>query len=556
MDKGLPGIVVTGASGFIGRNFIESVAGKFRLFCLARRSPEEVGIQRHENMRWIHLDIENWPALQEVAQYIKDHGGADYVLHLAGYYDFSGKDNSEYERTNVTGTLNVLKLAELIGTKRFLFASSLAACDFVSADRVLNEQSPADAKFPYAQSKRRGEDMMKEYSEKFPCTIIRLAAVYSDWCEYPPMYVFLDTWLSNRWSARILGGYGESSVTYIHIQDLIRLLLRIIDIDKTLPGFCTYIASPSGTISHMDLFRTATRYYHGQDIEPILLPKLLATFGVAARTLLSKITGKEPFERLWMMKFIDKKLKVDASFTHKTLSWEPIPRYHILRRLLFLVEKMKHYHDEWNLRNEVLLRRVTQRPNTIIYRVMVESRQAVIDKILTFARTPRRHKRFTRYQHANVDLLKWYTTLFYMVIAATVRSRDHLFMRDYTEIIAARRFAEGFTVREVTDFILTIGNIISNELLAKPELKDMQERVYDNILLTIQLAADEIEDSYALLQAQSPEVIQKIKEMRSPADSDDLKRIVRRLEDICTDAPDIGLSIDNLDHREGDSDKP
>jgi len=129
-------------------------------------------------------------------------------------------------------------------------------------------------------------------------------------------------------------------------------------------------------------------------------------------------------------------------------------------------------------------------------------------------------------------------------------------MRDYTEIIAARRFTEGFTVREITDFMLTTGNIISNELLAKPELKGLEERVYDNILLTVQLAADEIEDSYALLQAQSPEAIPEIKEMRSPADSDDLKRIVRRLEDICTDAPDIGLSIDSLDYREEDSDKP
>lgn len=546
VDKKLPGIVVTGASGFVGRNLIESVAGKFRLFCIARRAPEEVGIQRHENIRWTQLDIENWRGLQDVAQYIKNHGGADYVLHLAGYYDFSGRDNPEYERTNVTGTRNILKLAELIGVKRFIFASSLAACDFASVDKVVNEQSSADARFPYALSKRRGEDMMKEYSEKFPCTVIRLAAVYSDWCEYPPLYVFLDTWLSRKRTARILGGYGESSVTYIHINDLVRLFLRIIDLDKSLPRLCTYIASPSGTTSHGDLFRTATRYYYGHDVEPILMPKSMATLGVAARHVLGRITGREPFERLWMMKYIDKKLRVDASYTHRTLGWEPIPRYHVLRRLLFLVEKMKHYRDEWSVRNEALLRRIAQRPSTMIYHVMVKYREEIVDKVVTYIRTPKRHKRFARYQHANLDSLKWYTMLFYMVIAGTVRSRSHLFLRDYMEIISARRFAEGFTAREVTDFVLVTGNIMNSVLLSKPELEGMEERVYDHILLPIQLAADEVEDSYALLQAKSPEVRAEVVEMRPPGDSEDLKRIVRQLEDICTDAPSIGLDIADL----------
>ncbi|MBC8431826.1 MAG: hypothetical protein H8D96_07880 [Desulfobacterales bacterium] len=44
MNNGAPGILVTGASGFIGRHFVAAVNGKFRLFCLARRSQKEVGI--------------------------------------------------------------------------------------------------------------------------------------------------------------------------------------------------------------------------------------------------------------------------------------------------------------------------------------------------------------------------------------------------------------------------------------------------------------------------------------------------------------------------------
>ena len=35
----------------------------------------------------------------------------------------------------------------------------------------------------------------------------------ANWCEYAPLYVFLSTWLSKKWNARILGGRGASAIT-------------------------------------------------------------------------------------------------------------------------------------------------------------------------------------------------------------------------------------------------------------------------------------------------------------------------------------------------------
>jgi len=211
MDTRLPGILVTGASGFVGRNFLKAVIGKFRLFCIARQSQNEAGIPKDENVRWTQVDVANWEMLREVKRCIKSNGGAEYVLHLAGYYDFSNAPNQEYERTNVLGTRNILTLAKEIGAKRFIFASSLAACRFPPAGEVLDERSEPDADFPYAWSKRVGESMMREFSEFYSIAIVRVAAVFSDWCEYPPLYVFLKTWLSGAWDARILAGKGESA---------------------------------------------------------------------------------------------------------------------------------------------------------------------------------------------------------------------------------------------------------------------------------------------------------------------------------------------------------
>jgi nucleoside-diphosphate-sugar epimerase len=235
MDCTLPGMIVTGASGFVGRNFLKTVTGRYRLFCIARRSQSEAGVRSDDNLRWTQVDIAEWEKLKDLIQRVQDHGGVDYIVHFAGYYDFTNKMHLEYTRTNVEGTRNVLALAKQLGIKRFLFASSLAACEFSNSDRVIDESSPPDADFPYALSKRAGEAMMREYSQWFPCTIIRMAAIFGDWCEYPPLYVLMNTWLSGSVHSRILGGHGQTAVPYIHIYDLIRFCLRIIEKNDTLP---------------------------------------------------------------------------------------------------------------------------------------------------------------------------------------------------------------------------------------------------------------------------------------------------------------------------------
>ena len=134
--------------------------------------------------QWILVDIAHESSRATICETIKQKGGVDYIIHLAAYYDFDNEPHPEFERTNVTGTHLLLEQAKKLDPKRFIFASSLAACNFPSPGEVINEQSPLDADFPYAVSKKKGEQMVKAYAEYFPCTSVRLAAVYGDWCEY------------------------------------------------------------------------------------------------------------------------------------------------------------------------------------------------------------------------------------------------------------------------------------------------------------------------------------------------------------------------------------
>ena len=420
----LPSLIVTGASGIVGRSFLQATQDSFRLFAIARRPQSSVGVPRHPNLRWIQVDIGNDEALSRVTEHIAEQGGADYLLHLAAHYDFENEPRPEFEHTNINGTRNVLEQASRLEIEHFIFASSVAACEFPSPDSAITEQSAPDADFPYAHSKRIGEEMVKRYSDRFICSIVRLAAVFSDWCEYAPLYVFLSTWLSSSWNSRILGGRGQSAVPFIHTRDLNRLFLTLLRRGHELSPHGTYIASPDGATSHLQLYRLATRFHFGKAVEPVLMPRPLAWAGVVARDLLGKLIGNRPFERPWMMEYLDRSLTIDASSTRQVLDWQPTPRFHILRPLPFLIEKMVSKHREWVDRNEFAMKRPPERPALVIHDAMLQAREAIVDAIAAYLQSPVRHSRFPNYTHMDGQELRWHIGLIYGLLTAAVRTGD------------------------------------------------------------------------------------------------------------------------------------
>ncbi len=175
---------------------------------MARRSQAQCGAPFHDNIAWVQVDIGDREPLARAFEAIRADGGADILIHLAAHYDFTGENHPEYWRTNVEGLRNVLEESRGLNLRRFIFASSVAACQFPPSGELLTEQSPADGDHVYAVTKRIGEDMLYEFRD-IPSCIVRFAALFSDWCEYPPLYFFLETWLSKAGTRRSSGARGS-----------------------------------------------------------------------------------------------------------------------------------------------------------------------------------------------------------------------------------------------------------------------------------------------------------------------------------------------------------
>lgn len=259
-----PRLIVTGASGFVGRRVIETFQGRWRIEAVDRHSQEEARLPDYPGVTWHKLDIAEPESLARCFRGLRDSGGAQVLLHLAGYYDFTGDPHPEYERTNVRGTELVLAAARELGLERFFFASSVAACSFPAPGKALDEASPPDGDHIYAASKRRGEELMRA-ATGVPTAILRFAALFSDWCEYGPLAVFLGTWLGQGWNARVLGGRGRSAIPYLHVRDLMVLLERAIERRRELAPAEVLLASPDGAVSHRDLYRAAAACLRGAE---------------------------------------------------------------------------------------------------------------------------------------------------------------------------------------------------------------------------------------------------------------------------------------------------
>jgi hypothetical protein len=237
-----------------------------------------------------------------------------------------------------------------------------------------------------------------------------------------------------------------------------------------------------------------------------------------------------------MAEYIDKKLTIDASVTYTALDWKPTPRYHILRRLLFLTEKMTTHPYDWNFRNEIIIHKVAYRKSTIIYDILIQHRDLLIDMIVKEVILPENKIRFPNYSMMDREMLKWYITLNYQLIATTVRDRDRSIIPNFVQQISHRRYIEGFDVKEIKDLILFTGKTMEAFLLERPELKGFKQRVEDYIVLTVQYAVDELEDAYDVLKGvlgtTPPQQVVSIKENEKLTNSKNLKLIVEQLEDI------------------------
>jgi nucleoside-diphosphate-sugar epimerase len=500
---GLPHVVVTGASGFVGRHLLEAICEDHRVFGIDFRSQRHGGVPEHPNITWLHADIGERPQIDAAFDQIAAHGPVDLVIHLAAHYDFTGEETDEYERTNVQGLRHVLDLSVALGVKHFLFSSSVAACRLPGPGRMLNEDSPPDGEHVYARTKRAGEEMLAEYQDRLTPVVLRFAALFSDWCEYPPLYMFLQTWLSSAWNRRILGGRGRSAIPYLHVRDLVLFLQQVIARLHELRPMEVLIASPDGCTSHEQLYEAATLAWFGTRSAPIHMPRPLCLPGIYARDLLGRITGNRPFERPWMARYIDTEMYIDASRTRRRLDWAPRERLGILRRVPFLVENIKTHPHEWNRRNREALRTVTLPVHLKIHWLIEAHEDEIVHEFNELLRGPEGRQRFPTYQAIAPEEHQWHHRVVLGHLKNAVRTRERGLFMAYCRDLAEQRVAQGFSADELCGALESLNVVCLRVLLREKDARELRQGLRDYVTATLRAGCDQAQEVFELAEART-----------------------------------------------------
>jgi len=198
-------ILITGASGFIGSHLLKHLAGKksFQTAGLVRKTSNLFRLQGKE-YHLLHASLDE--PLENIVH------GFDIVIHTAALARDWGNYNNFY-RTNVEGTVNIVKASIHCGVKRFIHFSSVVVYGFKGNVNTDETKKMKPFSNNYCITKSLTEEKIMRFKDEIELFILRPSNVFGpfDTSFTYPLYSALEKGLAG-WTA---GGKTLTSPCYI-----------------------------------------------------------------------------------------------------------------------------------------------------------------------------------------------------------------------------------------------------------------------------------------------------------------------------------------------------
>ncbi len=297
-------VMITGATGFIGRNLIERCQSKgYDVRACARTQssniPQNIDLHLIGNI----LNNTKW---SDVVR------GIDVVIHTAARVHIMGESAAntltEFRSVNTAGTLNLARQAVKAGVKRFIFISSIKVKgEETQPSQPFKEDDSSIPTDPYGLSKYEAEQGLLKLAQEtdMEVVIIRPPLVYG-----PGVKANFSTMM--KWINKGIPlpfGSIDNKRSLVALDNLVSFIIRCIDHPKATNEI--FLISDGEDVSTTELLQKVAKAF-GKKAFLVPVPIWIMCF-------FAKLLGKEDVaNRLFGS------LQVDSSKARELLDWRPV----------------------------------------------------------------------------------------------------------------------------------------------------------------------------------------------------------------------------------------
>jgi nucleoside-diphosphate-sugar epimerase len=348
-----PVVIVTGASGNLGRAICDDLSRHYRVVGLDRSTSDAP-------VPTFATDFSNAAAVELAMLKVRERFGPHIasVVHLAAYFDQTGSDHPLYEAVNVEGTRHLLRALQDFDVEQFAYASTLLVHAPCRPGERITEDQPFDPAYAYPQSKLAAERVVEQECGRIPCVTLRLAGVYDRDHLIPTLAQQIARIHQRDLQGYFYAGSPLTGQSMLHKADLVDAVGRVVERRATLPPGAVMLIGEPDPLSY-DVLQDEIGYLiHGVEDWPTLrVPKPLAAAGVWGLERLEPLIpdaidrGEKPFIRPYMALMGDHHYALDIWRAQTLLGWEP--RHRLKDELPEIVAALRRDPVGWYTRHGI-----------------------------------------------------------------------------------------------------------------------------------------------------------------------------------------------------------
>jgi nucleoside-diphosphate-sugar epimerase len=348
-----PVVLITGSEGRIGKAIAAALGARYTIVGFEQKCDKASDC--------ITVDISSDEAVARGCEQLRQRYGRRLasVIHLAAFYDFSDEPNPLYDQVNVQGTRRLLEALESFDVEQFIYASTMLVHAPTEPGLPINEEERLEPKWPYPESKVAAENEVRAHQGHIPFVILRLAGVYTEWCEVPSLATQIQRIYERQLQSHVFPGDPSHGQSFVHIDDVARAFCEAVDRRSQLPEDTTMLIGEPATESYEGLQNLMGQLIHGEPWATHRIPKTVAVTGSWLQNKMEDVVpdaidrGIEPFVKPFMVALSDDHFELDISRARQLLDWRP---RHMLRETLpEMIAHLKQSPAAWYKRNKLAM---------------------------------------------------------------------------------------------------------------------------------------------------------------------------------------------------------